>query len=283
MSLQAIYRYEIAFSFDVDKETTFEEISRKCNIDESDVRRLLRMATANHIFHEPRKGVIAHSSLSKMIVEVPYVHAFIGLVCDLMWPAGTRTIDAMQKWPGSEEPTHTGVSLNSSSGDSLWDMFKNDTAMGKRFADAMMFLQTAPVFSLDHLVHDLKWGDEGSPGVLVDVGGSLGSVCTRLARQRPNLKCIVQDLPETINEASIPEDLEGRLEFMAHNFFEEQPVKNADVYFLRSILHDWSDKYAILILQNLIPALKSNAKIIINEVCVPEPNTLGFYQEHLLR
>jgi hypothetical protein len=28
------------------------------------------------------------------------------------------------------------------------------------------------------------------------------------------------------------------IEFQAHDFFQEQPVKGADVYFLRQILHD---------------------------------------------
>lgn len=37
----------------------------------------------------------------------------------------------------------------------------------------------------------------------------------------------------------------------------------ANVYFLRWITHDWSDKYALMILRNLIPALKDGARIIV--------------------
>lgn len=65
--------------------------------------------------------------------------------------------------------------------------------------------------------------------------------------------------------------------------FSQQPVNDADVYFPRSTLHGWSDKYCIAILHNLIPALKDGAKIIVNDVCMPGLNVLSASQEQLLR
>lgn len=283
MSLQAIYRYKIAFCFGLDEEVSFKEIAQRCSLDEPDARRLLRMATANHIFHEPRKGVIGHTAMSKLLVQEPHVHEWVGLVCDEMWPSGTRTIDAMMKWPGSQEPQHTAISLNSPTGESMWDILRQDPKRARRFAEGMMFLQSHPVFSPNHLVNDLEWETDGRPSVMVDIGGLHGSIAIELLRRFPALKCVIEDLPEMISGAVAPSDLEARLEFRAHDFFTEQPVKNADMYFMRSILHDWSDKYAVLILRNLIPALKPGARVIINEVCLPEPNTLPAYQEQLLR
>ncbi|KAL8788074.1 MAG: hypothetical protein Q9195_007488 [Heterodermia aff. obscurata] len=189
----------------------------------------------------------------------------------------------MMRWPGSQEPEHTGVGLASSTGESLFVQLGKDPKRAQRFADGMKFLQSAPQFDHSHLFNDLNWEETGSPSLMVDIGGSHGSIAIKLLRRFPAMKCVVEDLPEMIADASIPPDLEGRLELRPHNFFTEQPVKNADVYFLRSILHDWSDKYAILILRNLIPALKDGAKIIINEVCLPEPGLLPFYQEQLIR
>ena len=283
MSLQAIYRYKIAFCFDVDEEISFQEIARRCSLNESDLRRLLRMAIANYIFREPRNGVLAHTAISKLLAQDPLVHQWVRLVCDEMWPSGSRTIDAMMKWPGSQEPQHTGVGLTTSTGEFLFDMLRRDPGRAQRFADGMKFLQSAPAFNLNHLINDLGWGDGGCPSSMVDLGGSHGLVSIQLLRRFAALKCVVEDLPETISSATPPPDLASRLEFRAHNFFTEQPVKNADVYFLRSILHDWSDKYAIQILRNLIPALKNGVKIIINEVCLPEPNILPVYEEQLLR
>jgi hypothetical protein len=51
--------------------------------------------------------------------------------------------------------------------------------------------------------------------------------------------------------------------FAAHNFFNAQPVKNADVFLLRAILHDWSDKYGLQILRNLREAAMPSTHLII--------------------
>ena len=56
---------------------------------------------------------------------------------------------------------------------------------------------------------------------------------------------------------------------MEHNFFTEQPVKGAEVYF-RWILHDWSDEYALRILQSLVPAMQNGCRIIFYEVLLTD-------------
>jgi len=70
---------------------------------------------------------------------------------------------------------------------------------------------------------------------------------------------------------------------MEHDFLTEQPVKNADVYFFRWIFHNWSDKYCIKILRSLIPALKTNARIVINDNVLPEPGVMPNFREERLR
>jgi hypothetical protein len=58
---------------------------------------------------------------------------------------------------------------------------------------------------------------------------------------------------------------------MAHDFFTEQPVIGAEIYFLKAILHDWSDLYAAKILQKIASAMKTGSRIVIVETVVP-PN-----------
>ena len=70
---------------------------------------------------------------------------------------------------------------------------------------------------------------------------------------------------------------------MEHDFFTEQPIKSADVYLLRWILHDWSDAYALKILRALVPALKPGARLCICEQVLPEPGALSPYQARSLR
>lgn len=58
---------------------------------------------------------------------------------------------------------------------------------------------------------------------------------------------------------------------MNHDMFNEQPVKNADVYFWRAVLHNWPDSFVIKAMQSLIPALKPGAKIIIQDHGLADP------------
>lgn len=43
----------------------------------------------------------------------------------------------------------------------------------------------------------------------------------------------------------------------------------ADVFFLKMILHDWPDKYAIEILRNLLQSLKPGGRIVLCEAVAP--------------
>jgi hypothetical protein len=55
----------------------------------------------------------------------------------------------------------------------------------------------------------------------------------------------------------------------AHDFFTPQPVKNASVFLLKQILHDWSDAYCIKILNQLRAAATSSTKLLIIDSIVP--------------
>lgn len=148
----------------------------------------------------------------------------------------------------------------------------------------MRFVSLAPGFAPEWLRDNYPWEEIGS-GTVVDVGGSSGTHSIATVRKFPNLKCIVQDLPEVVSTASsaVPDDVKNRLTFMGHDFFAEQPVKGADVYLLRWILHDWSDKYAAMILRGLVPALKDGARVVIQEMILPSPSSVPTLEERKLR
>ena len=137
---------------------------------------------------------------------------------------------------------------------------------------------------MDHLINNFEFGTTDT-GIIVDVGGSQGQVSIAIAEKYPNVKCIVQDLPDGIAgfESQLPEHLKGRVSAMEHDFFTTQPINGADIYLFRWILHDWSDKYCVNILRCLIPALKKGAKILINDICIPQPGQLGLTADRSLR
>lgn len=54
-----------------------------------------------------------------------------------------------------------------------------------------------------------------------------------------------------------------------HDFFEPQAIKDASVFFLRGVIHDWPDAYARKILKHLRASAQSDTKLILNEFLVP--------------
>lgn len=236
----------------------------------------------DRIFKEPRKGVVAHTPASKALNEHPMLRACLGQLCEELWPAASRTIDAMVKWPGSEEPSQTGFSYANNTDDPFFVDLGKNPYRAKRFADSITLFHMKPGFEHSHIVENYDWAAVGN-GLLIDVGGSHGTVSQAIAESFPNIRCIVEDLPEVIKTANIPEGLANRFEFIAHDFFTEQPIRGADIYLLRWVLHDRSDKYALKIVKSLIPALKHGAKVVVNEFCLPEPGEMTPYQEKQAR
>jgi hypothetical protein len=67
-------------------------------------------------------------------------------------------------------------------------------------------------------------------------------------------------------------ELKERVCFMAHDFRNEQPVKDADAYFICQCIVNWSDKDLVVIFQQLVPALKPGARVLI---CDRKEQVLG--------
>jgi hypothetical protein len=77
-------------------------------------------------------------------------------------------------------------------------------------------------------------------------------------------------------------ELASRVTFMAHDFFAPQTVQ-ADVIYYRWALRNWSDKYCILALKAQIPMLKPGARVIIQDVIMPEPGAAPMWKERIAR
>jgi hypothetical protein len=81
-------------------------------------------------------------------------------------------------------------------------------------------------------------------------------------------------------------DLNGRVTFQQHDFFEPQPVQDVDAFFVRQILHNHNDADCIKIIRALVPALQASKKripLLISDIILPEPGTTTRWEEHRLR
>ena len=109
----------------------------------------------------------------------------------------------------------------------------------------------------------------------MDVGGGIGSASLALARTTAHAKFIVQDLAVVVEEgrrelANTEMEVRERIHFAVHDFFTEQSLRGAQVYFFRWILHSWSDKYAVRILKGLVPAMTEGAAVVLFEWLLAE-------------
>lgn len=244
----------------------------------------MRVAIGRHVFSEHQPEHIAHTAASLLLLDNPLLEAWILNIAEEFWPSLSRTVDATQKWPGSEEPNESGYSLSHNTSENPFDVIKKDEKRQEQFINAMSYSHLHQSYNMSHLLDNYDFGAIGG-GTLVDVGGSHAQVSIAIAQRWPEIKCIVQDLPDTIQglESRVPSELRDRITGMEHDFLTDNPVKGAEIYLLRWILHDWSDKYAVKILQGLVPAMKKGAKVVVNDICIPPPGQLGVFADRNLR
>lgn len=107
VSLHAISRFNIAEAFAVGEEASFGQIGATIGLNESDTRRLLRHALVRDIFVEPRPGFIAHNAVSRLLAEDERMREWVAAMTDDLWPAATQVVNALAKYPGSDEPNQT--------------------------------------------------------------------------------------------------------------------------------------------------------------------------------
>lgn len=192
-------------------------------------------------------------------------------------------MDALGKWPESEEPNHTGWNLAHNAEEPLYQRLATDTKLATRFGASMTaMISNNPALDPVHLQRSYAWESLGS-GLVVDVGGSHGAIAISLAEKYRDLHFISQDLANTIESAAaVPGGVSDRVQLMTHDFFTPQPVE-ADAYIFRWIFHNHSDKYAAIILKSLIPALKPGARILVHDGCLPDPGMIPNWREKDLR
>lgn len=169
-----------------------------------------------------------------------------------------------------------GFSKHNNVDESMYDVISKSPEKAKRLMGTMAMSLSAPGYKLDYLVDNGPWAELLPNALVVDVGGSHGDAMIAVAKKFEQLRFIVQDLPSTVEAHTVLERwLVKRLEFMAYDFFTPQPVKDAEVYFFRWIFHNLPDKYCLRILENLVPALKPGARILVNEWVLSEPNSVS--------
>jgi hypothetical protein len=95
---------------------------------------------------------------------------------------------------------------------------------------------------------------------------------------------VVQDREEVVRSAVVEDEgIRDRIQFVVHDIFQEQPVKDEDVYLFRRVMMKWTEEKAVEILKALRPALKKGELVQIQDPFLPPPGLFPLWQERKYR
>ncbi|KAI0049517.1 S-adenosyl-L-methionine-dependent methyltransferase, partial [Auriscalpium vulgare] len=261
-----------------------KDIAKPANVDPKKLARVLRVLATNHVFVEVSPDVFAQNRLSSLLDCGKPVDSIVGRqgtlgftatlghVLDEAFKSSSYLTETMldPETAFSETTEKASFKKAFNTDDDMWQFFEkpgNEFRLA-RFGSAMDGVKnmTPP----NAILEGFDWEGLKQGSVVVDVGGGVGSQSLTLAKKHKHLHYIVQDRAPVVENATkfwdenLPEALQSKLvELQVHNFFDPQPVKEADVYFIRMILHDWPDDYCVQILRHLREVAKPETRLIV--------------------
>ncbi|KAA8893850.1 O-methyltransferase-domain-containing protein [Sphaerosporella brunnea] len=278
-ALQVAVELDLAGRLPVEGVMMAGELAAMTGAETAVIVRIMRALTPLFIFEEIEPQTYKHTARSALMRD-PSVKALL----DFGGYEGFRVAAFLPEslkesgYRNLVEPTDAPFckAFNTNSG--FFDyVYKEKPEMGEKFGKAMAgtlklsyeVKSIAEIFPFDILQ---KHG-----GTIVDVGGGMGQAMLSVAVRYPasHLSFTIQDLKGVIEagKRACPDKFLSRFRWMPHDFFEKQPILRASAYFLRHILHDWSDEYCIRILRPIVEAmLPESSRLLICEMIAPEMN-----------
>ncbi|THU80378.1 S-adenosyl-L-methionine-dependent methyltransferase [Dendrothele bispora CBS 962.96] len=271
------------------------EIAKINGQDPSKLARFLRYLSTCHIYVELSPDVFANNRISSLMdshksvenllarPEEKYINtnglaAFVGHHLDETFKAAAYSWETLSdpEMGKSSEPNASPFNKVHNTKETLFSFYErpDQASRRKRFGIAMQGVEKMQPPTI--IPNAYAWNQLPSGSVVVDVGGGVGTACLALAEKFPHLKLVVQDLPGIIDGAHEvwskrnPTAISsGQVELQVHNFFEQQPQKKAAVYFLKHVLHNWSDEKCINILSRLRESAGESTKLVLMESLIP--------------
>lgn len=156
--------------------------------------------------------------------------------------------------------------------DHYWDWLQKNPETQQAFNSVMTGAQehrSEDWFDLYPVAENLDVSHSPDRALLVDIGGGVGHDLVVFKKRFPELpgKLILQDLPQVIDDIKTP--LPDGITAMKHNFFDAQPVRGAKAYYMRTVLHDWPDKQALVALSHIREAMSEDSVLFIHEHTIP--------------
>jgi len=232
--------------------TEFKTLAEEAGCDPGSLLRVLRHLVGQGVFAEPAPGRFELNEAAQELLD-PSLQ--LGLDLDGI---GGRMAYA---WGNLLSAVRTGTSAY----DELFGLpFWEDLEAHPDIAASFDALMGPPGHGTPDPEVLLTGGWEAVKTV-VDVGGGTGALLTEILRARPAIHGTLVDLPRTVARAGAILQASGvgdRIKVVGQSFFGPLPA-GADLYILKSILSDWPDREAKMILSRCAEAARPGGRIVI--------------------
>ncbi|HEX8102369.1 MAG TPA: methyltransferase [Solirubrobacteraceae bacterium] len=241
---------------------TAAELAPRVGADADTLHRVLRAAAVDGVVRLDRRGRFKLTRLGRTLKSDAY--ATLRPWARYMGLASTRAA-----WGDLTESVRSGrAAFPRVNGQSVWAHFAEHPEEERLFAGAMRSVTEidAPAVAAVPL-----WPESGT---VCDVAGGAGTLLAAILKAHPGLRGVLVEAPGVLKEAETylaGEGVRDRVELVEGNIFEELRVA-ADVYVLKTVLHDWDDPTSAKILANVRPAMAPGTRMILIEQ-VQERNT----------
>lgn len=246
------------------------ELAARTGTHAPSLRRLLRALVTVGVCDQVDGGA-GGERFALTALGAPLARDAAGSVRDWVLFEGTMLASS---WGGLLDSVRTGrtaTELAGEDGGRRFALLARDPADARLFNDAMVALTR---LSLPPVLAAL---DLTGAGRVTDVGGGFGELLAAILLASPAVRGTVLDLPHCAEGARrllAGAGLADRACFVAGDFFVEVPT-GADALVLKSIVHDWNDERARLLLENCRRALRPGARLLLVERLMPERLAAG--------
>ncbi|KAK4041718.1 O-methyltransferase-domain-containing protein [Parachaetomium inaequale] len=263
---------------------SYTDLAAKLGGDVSLITRFARVLVANGSLKQVGGDSVAHTELSQFLSTENPFWAMVQVGFDnqvIPWAAMPRYFD---QFGISTEPTdrlQTIVAFAEGRlGATVWDINHSTEERLRVFMLGMAFID-------EHMpplgVYDLGWAakeaaKESDRVLVVDVGGGRGQALKGILKVTPWLpahRCVLEDLPEVVEAAKRGNPELADVQMVVVDFFKEQPVRGALVYYIRGCLQDYSDEDCVRLLQQISGAMAADSRLLIVETLLgDQPSAL---------
>ncbi|THU96315.1 O-methyltransferase [Dendrothele bispora CBS 962.96] len=256
------------------------DIASKCGLEAAKLARIMRYLAVHHCYREVEPDVFANNRVSGAFDTGKDIEKLIAenfsVDVDLKCSAASGDVLIDPKTAHASDLTTTAFTRAMNTDLTYWDFHSlpEQEDRARKFGFAMQGI--AAMQPAGMIFKALDWASVPSTAKIVDVGGGIGTATTPLVQKYPNFTVIVQDLPHVAEEGKkfyttkMPEAVaSGQLQFQGHSFLNKQPIKDADVFVVKQVLHNWPDVYNSTILKNLREVAKPDTKLIIIDNVIP--------------